>query len=135
MEEAEGCFDAAFALNPEYHFTWGAWAGSLAIQDRVKEAKQALQKALQLDPDNPKIWTIFGMLFMDFDSKQAEDAFRHALEVDPDNEKLVYGYGIILNYAGRHSEAEEQDQRFQEKEERYMRMVEDLEKMENEEDI
>jgi tetratricopeptide (TPR) repeat protein len=97
----------AFALDPEYPFTWGAWAGYLVIQDRTKEAEQALQKALQLDPDNPKIWAIFGMLFMDSDSKQAEDAFRHALEIDPDNEKLVYGYGIILNYAGRHSEAEE----------------------------
>ena len=31
--------------------------------------------------------------------------------------------------------SEEQDRRFQEKEQRYMRMVEDLEKMENEEDI
>jgi tetratricopeptide (TPR) repeat protein len=107
MEEAEGCFEAAFALDPEYPFTWGAWAGYLVIQDRMKEAEQALQKALQLDPDNPKIWAIFGMLFMESDSKQAEDAFRHALEIDPDNEKLVYGYGIILNYAGRHSEAEE----------------------------
>jgi tetratricopeptide (TPR) repeat protein len=107
MEEAEGCFEAAFALNPEYAFTWGAWAGYLVIQNRTKEAEQALQKALQLDPDNPKTWAIFGMLFMDSDSKQAEDAFRRALETDPDNEKLVFGYGIILNYAGRHSEAEE----------------------------
>jgi len=107
MEEAEGCFDAAFAIDPEYPFTWGAWAGYLVIQNRMKEAEQALQKALQLDPDNPKIWAIFGMLFMDSDSKQAEDAFRHALEIEPDNEKLVYGYGIILNYAGRHKEAEE----------------------------
>jgi serine/threonine protein kinase len=71
-------------------------------------AKQAVNKALELDPDLPEAHTVAGMIaaVYDWDWAKAEREFKRSLELDPNIGLTHYRYAFMfLSPLGRHDEA------------------------------
>jgi TolB-like protein/DNA-binding winged helix-turn-helix (wHTH) protein/Flp pilus assembly protein TadD len=70
-------------------------------------AKQAAQKALELDPRSATAQAILGdsHLLFDWDWKSAEAAYRRALEINPSSPEAHLGYANYFSTLGRHDEA------------------------------
>lgn len=72
------------------------------------KAKEAIARALQLDPNLPQAHTIAGMIAAthDWDYPTAEREFKRALELDPNVALTHYRYAwVYLSPLGRHDEA------------------------------
>ena len=71
-------------------------------------AKQAMKRALELDPDLAEAHTVAGMIAAtyDWDWAKAESEFKRALELNPNLPLTHYRYGwTYLSPLGRHEEA------------------------------
>jgi TolB-like protein/DNA-binding winged helix-turn-helix (wHTH) protein/Tfp pilus assembly protein PilF len=70
-------------------------------------AKQAAQKALELDPNLASAHATLGdiHLLFDWDWKSAEAEYRRALELNPNSPQAQLGYTSYLSTLGRHDEA------------------------------
>jgi tetratricopeptide (TPR) repeat protein len=71
-------------------------------------AKEAINKALELDPDLPEAHTVAGMIaaVYDWDWAKAEQEFKRSLEIDPNIALTHYRYAFMfLSPMGRHDEA------------------------------
>lgn len=71
-------------------------------------AKEAVKKALEIDPDLPEAHTMAGMIAAtyDWDWTRAETEFKRALELDPNLAITHYRYAwTYLSPLGRHEEA------------------------------
>ncbi len=109
--------EQAVALDPTFARAWAALAhsyylmsvvGHWSFVDALNRMKQALDKALELDPNLPEAHAGLGVRqykYSDFDLVAAEASFRRALELDPDNVYALYEYGKFLYLAGRPDEA------------------------------
>lgn len=73
----------------------------------VPLAKQAAQKALDLDPNLASAHVTLGEahLLFDWDWKAAEAEFRQALDLNPSSPEAQLGYSNYLSTLGRHDEA------------------------------
>ena len=74
----------------------------------VPKAKEAIARALQLDPTLPQAHTVAGMIAAahDWDYPTAEREFKRALELDPNVALTHYRYAwVYLSPLGRHDEA------------------------------
>ncbi len=74
----------------------------------VPQAKEAIARALQLDPNLPQAHTVAGMIAAahDWDYPMAEREFKRALELDPNVALTHYRYAwVYLSPMGRHDEA------------------------------
>ncbi len=77
-------------------------------QECVPQAKAAVAKALELDPDLPEAHTVAGMIAAthDWDYPLAEREFKRSLELDPNLAITHYRYAwVYLSPLGRHDEA------------------------------
>jgi TolB-like protein/DNA-binding winged helix-turn-helix (wHTH) protein/Tfp pilus assembly protein PilF len=70
-------------------------------------AKQAAQKAIELDPNLASAHATLGdiHLLFDWDWKAAEAEYRRALEINPNSAQAQLGYTDYLSTLGRHDEA------------------------------
>jgi TolB-like protein/DNA-binding winged helix-turn-helix (wHTH) protein/Tfp pilus assembly protein PilF len=70
-------------------------------------AKQAAQRALELDPNLASAHATLGdiHLLFDWDWKAAETEYRRALEINPSSSQAQLGYTDYLSTLGRHDEA------------------------------
>jgi TolB-like protein/DNA-binding winged helix-turn-helix (wHTH) protein/Tfp pilus assembly protein PilF len=70
-------------------------------------AKQAAQKAIELDPNLASAHATLGdiHLLFDWDWKAAEAEYRTALEINPNSSQAQLGYTDYLSTLGRHDEA------------------------------
>ncbi|UCH62328.1 MAG: tetratricopeptide repeat protein, partial [Fidelibacterota bacterium] len=97
------------------YFQLRGWRG-LLIYDTAIRGKQALDKALELDPDEVQAIVVLGnfkqMAYLDMDG--AEASYRRALELDPANANALYEYGLFLSRTGRPDEALSKMERAQE---------------------
>jgi tetratricopeptide (TPR) repeat protein len=65
-----------------------------------------LDDALELDPENSKIWDIRGVVLSRLDLKdEAQESFEVALDLKPDNAKAWSNLGILYASKGRFDEA------------------------------
>jgi TolB-like protein/Tfp pilus assembly protein PilF len=72
------------------------------------QAKAAVEKALELDPDLPEAHTVAGMIAAtyDWDYPTAEREFNRSFEIDPNIAVTHYRYAwVYLSPLGRHDEA------------------------------
>ena len=110
-------FDAAVRLDPGYAMAhvgiadaYGVMAGQglAAPRDVFPPAKDAVNRALALDPDLPQAHRALGWILFsyDYDWPGAEREFRLALELAPNDAFAHYWYAILLDAQGRHAEAE-----------------------------
>jgi DNA-binding winged helix-turn-helix (wHTH) protein/TolB-like protein/Flp pilus assembly protein TadD len=81
--------------------------GALAPLDALPPAREALQRALALEPDSAAALTALGHVKtqLEHDWQGAEAAYLRALEVDPQYAPAHQLYGHWLAYAGRYDEA------------------------------
>ena len=106
--------EQAVALDPTFARAWAALAHSYLLMSMwglwnwdyaYNRTKQALDKALELDPNLPDAHAGLGLSqFLKWDLPAAEASFRRALELDPDNVYALYEYGLFLYRTGRPDE-------------------------------
>ena len=74
---------------------------------RRAEARQALEKALEIEPRHAGIWNSYGNLLDDLgESGPAVEALQRATELAPENNDYLINLGIIATEAGRFDVAE-----------------------------
>jgi len=111
--------EQAVALDPTFARAWAALPISYGMEGYVSGwnpdstsslSSQALDKALELDPNLPDALVFLG-LGQYYETAEgdsiaaAEASFRRALELDPDNVNALYEYGLFLYRVGRPDEA------------------------------
>ncbi len=115
----DSTFAVAYASMAYCYFQLsGGWSRILTT-DTGTLGKQALDKALELDPNNVQalvtqaLFKIFAYWDIPayWDPAGAEVSFRRALELDPDNTYALYEYGLFLSRNGRPDEGIVQLQR------------------------
>lgn len=115
MEKAVEYFQSAITAEPGnaqlYAALAQAYSDSVPYYSRpvvaVPLAKQAAQKALELDPRLAGPHAILGdaYLLFDWNWNAAEGAYRDALEINPSSPEAQLGYANYLSTLGRHDEA------------------------------
>jgi TolB-like protein len=114
-EKAVAYYQEAIALNPDYAPAWArlaaananqAASGWILISEGVARARNALQRAVRIDPNFPDAHRQLGQLYRDFDwdwgAAQAE--FARALDLDPSNAKAGLGMAMLRLYRGQFDE-------------------------------
>jgi len=125
MPKAVEYLEQAVALDPDFARAWAALGHSyyqmtwLVGWDRdyaLDRMKQALDKALELDPNQADAHAGLGLYqeLGQYDFARAEKSFRRALELDPDNAYARFEYGEFLRRTGRPDEAMAEYRRAQE---------------------
>lgn len=97
-------FARAIRQNPksEYLASLGA---ALLQQGRPEEALKAFDKAVQLKPDDIRLWIRLGSILIDLERPaDALLSFQHALSLDPRNWEAAYRSGLLLHELGRSDE-------------------------------
>jgi Serine/threonine protein kinase len=110
-------FQQAIKLDPNFALAYvgigEAWAVMpsypyMSPKDAVPQAKAAVAKALEIDPDLPEAHTVAGMIAAtyDWDWTKAESEFKRSLDLDPNIALTHYRYAwTYLSPMGRHDEA------------------------------
>lgn len=112
-------FQQAIALDPDYALAYAGLASAyriltsttvtraLSVEDGVRLAREAAERALALDPKSGEASAVLaGLKFVyDWDWTGAETAFRRALAVAPNSADASARYGWFLAAMGRDREA------------------------------
>lgn len=110
-------FDQAIKLDPNFALAYVGKAESYAVmpsypymspKEALPEARAAVAKALELDPDLPEAHTNNAVILAvyDWNWAEAEREFKRALELDPNLALTHYRYAwVYLSPLGRHEEA------------------------------
>jgi tetratricopeptide (TPR) repeat protein len=79
---------------------------TLQQQGRLEEALKALDKAVQLKPDDAELWINLGNVLVDLERPaDALLTFQHALKLSPRHWDAAYRCGFLLHRLGRPEEA------------------------------
>ncbi len=115
LEEAEGQFERAIALDPAYTLAYVGLADTLnlmstygtASQSELWARRQALiDQALELDPESGEAWTALAALRVDQERPEdAEPYFRRAIDLSPGYATAYHWYAYLLENDGRSEEA------------------------------
>jgi protein O-GlcNAc transferase len=106
---AEGSFHAALAVNPSLASAHLHLGLALEAEQRpgvAEELSEELNRAYQLDPDNPVINLELGrLLAASGDDQQAIQLLQHAYALMPQSADAAYQLGLALQRSNRMSEA------------------------------
>jgi tetratricopeptide (TPR) repeat protein len=82
-------------------------AGGLRSTEHYPKAKEAAQKALEIDDQLAEGYAILGWIafWFDWNWQAAEEYFRKAQRLDPNNAESHLGYAHLLSNTGKHREA------------------------------
>ena len=100
-------FARAYVAIAESYFTMPSYPYA-SPEECVPQAKAALARALEIDPELPEAHTVAGMIAAtyDWDYPRAEREFKRSLELDPNLAITHYRYSwTYLSPLGRHDEA------------------------------
>lgn len=107
--------EQATAIDPDYALAYVGLADAYRTASAVDvepsqvvpKAKQAAEKAVQIDANLSSAHAQLGMLavWYDWDPRAAERHFQHALTLDPNNAEAHLYYGHLRSNQGRHEEA------------------------------
>ncbi|HEX6730278.1 MAG TPA: tetratricopeptide repeat protein, partial [Pyrinomonadaceae bacterium] len=100
-------FARAYVAIAESYFTMPSYPYA-SPAECVPQAKAALARALEIDPELPEAHTVAGMIAAtnDWDYPRAEREFKRSLELDPNLALTHYRYAwTYLSPLGRHDEA------------------------------
>jgi len=106
LAEAAACCEAVIADEPA-HFEAHHLLGVLSLDlGRHEAAREALQRAVSLNPRSPRARYNLGNLFQTLGRhEEAESAYRAALALAPDHAEALNNLGNSLRALGRHAEA------------------------------
>jgi len=111
-EKAVQAFEEYLAKNPEDHWSWlrlgyihEVRSEAPSINEWAK-AKEALEKAVSLSPQNPLYLLHLGFVYYRMrDHGRAEENLRLALSLQPDNVEIHYFLALVLKAQGKNEEA------------------------------
>jgi len=100
--EMDPNFAAAYAEIAFLQASFGRSSGELPV-----EAKNALERAFELDDTLPGVYTARGLISMhyDWDWRTAEDSYKKAIEIDPNYMTTYMEIDNLLMLLGREQEA------------------------------
>jgi TolB-like protein/class 3 adenylate cyclase len=111
-------YEAAIALDPEFADAYAGYARAAVDVWRFdyiqfmpsalarETAKDAANKALELNPDIPIAHSVLALLRMvEGEHASAIEAARRAVYLDPNNSDAYVNLTVVLGYAGQHTEA------------------------------
>jgi cytochrome c-type biogenesis protein CcmH len=97
------------AQDPDNHRGWHLLGLRLQSMGRFDEARQAFQRAMQLEPNNPDYLASLGETILviggEGSEREAESLFRRALEFRRDHPAPRYYLAILKDMKGQHREA------------------------------
>ena len=117
MNKSIELFNQAVKIDPNFALAYVGIAESYSTipsypyaspEECAPKAKNAIAKALEIDPDLPEAHTVAGMIAAahDWDYPKAEREFKRSLELDPNLAITHYRYAwVYLSPLGRHDEA------------------------------
>lgn len=111
LEAALAHFEAAVGIDPEFVLAWVGIAdahglistyGDLSVDDTIVPRRQAIDRALALDPDSGEALTALAELRVhQGDSVAAEEYFRQAIIQAPHYPRARHWYSLLLRQEGR----------------------------------
>jgi len=117
LRKSRVAFQKAVTLAPDYAEAWSGLAQALSgladwgflPAEANQQARAAIQRALDLDPNSADTYAALGhlKLFYYWDLAGADDAYRHGLKLEPDNAHVLFGSAVLARAQGRLSEARE----------------------------
>ena len=102
---AEASLRRCLKLNPDFDQAMSALARALHQQNKDEEARQWVDKALQINPKNLKAWYQKGWMSMASDPGAAADAFEQTLAIQPSFAMAHRDFGMLLLQQQRFPEA------------------------------
>jgi choline-sulfatase len=102
---AEESLRRCLKLNPDFDQAMSALARALHQQNKDDEARQWVDKALQINPKNLKAWYQKGWMSMASDPSAAADAFEQTLAIQPSFAMAHRDLGMLLLQQQRFPEA------------------------------
>jgi tetratricopeptide (TPR) repeat protein len=95
----------ATEINPEFGFAWTRVAELHFSFGRIRQAKAALEKGVQLSPRNPAAHALLGFLFAAENKiNEAKGAFEHAMAIDGALGNAWLGRGLCLIRQGKNED-------------------------------
>ncbi|MGC8777333.1 MAG: tetratricopeptide repeat protein, partial [Candidatus Caldatribacteriaceae bacterium] len=114
-EKAVQAFEEYLAKNPEDHWSWLRLGYIHEVRSEAPSinewarAKEALEKAVNLSPQNPLYLLHLGFVYYRMkDNERAEENLRLALSLQPDNVEIHYFLALVLKTRGKNEEAREE---------------------------
>jgi tetratricopeptide (TPR) repeat protein len=115
MEAALDYFQGALVFDPEFANAHAALAETLLVLENhgvrprdevIPQARQALERALELDPMLPDAYTALGWLLQtEFKWDEARAAFERAIELNPSHATAHRWFGLMLGGQGKYEES------------------------------
>jgi len=108
VEQALTQYKQLTVLNPENSSYWSLLGSALQILRRIPEAKEALNKSIELDENNIlAIESLGRVLVIEGDVEQSLANFKRLTELKPEYSNGWSLMGTVLSYLGRNTEAKE----------------------------
>jgi tetratricopeptide (TPR) repeat protein len=115
MRQSIGYFEQAAARDPRFAGAYAGIAmayvelfetGAMSAEETYPPAKQAVERALELDPEQPDAHCVlaFAKLVFDFDWEGSEAEFQRTLELSPNHADAWDLYGRLCSALERHEE-------------------------------
>jgi TolB-like protein/Tfp pilus assembly protein PilF/DNA-binding winged helix-turn-helix (wHTH) protein len=125
IEKAIVDFQQAVKEDPSYTLAWDGladcwvtlgWYGYLPPEEAFPHAREALNKAINLDDSLAEVHTsvAFVNMYSDRNWPEAEREFRRAIDLNPNYANAHHWYGEFLSLVGRHDEAIAESERARE---------------------
>ena len=118
LQKAISYFDSAIKKDPNYAAAYSGLSDVyltlfdydiLSFEESTRKAKQAAQKALEIDKDLAEANNSLAHIHLhDWHWKEAEEGFRRALDLDPGYVLAHHWYALCLTALGRSDEAVDQ---------------------------
>lgn len=107
MIEAQRLFRNAIENDPNFTLAFVGLADTLATSDARDEAHNAVQKALELDPNLAEAHATLGFIkmFHEWNWQEAEVAYKRSIELNPGYASAHHWYATLLAIEGRNKEA------------------------------
>jgi len=119
IEKAIEYFEQAIAADPNYALAHAGLAdaylalalghgiGAAEPSETIRKAKEAGQRALDIDDELPEAYVTLGMIkhTFDYEYAEAESMLRRAIELSPSNAQAYTRLGLLLCDLRRHDEA------------------------------
>jgi tetratricopeptide (TPR) repeat protein len=116
VEKAIGYLKEALGRDPELALGWAELSRAFAreaamgwapVEEGFGRAREAVERAVSLDPDLPEGHAELGwiQMYYDWDFRGAEASFGRALELAPGSAPVLRGAGVLARNLGRLEEA------------------------------
>jgi adenylate cyclase len=114
--QAAVLYRKALDIDPNYAPAWTGLAGaifwhaaytSVRIGDIAEETLQAIERAIELDPEFGLSYYYRGLIQQayDLDVNKAGMSFRKAMQLDPGNADILFGHALFLHDSGKFADA------------------------------